>query len=415
MNYSIIVVGDELLIGQVVDTNSGWIARHMLPLGWTAHSVKVVADSAESITQAIDEAFAHTDVVLMTGGLGPTKDDITKSTLCHYFGGELVYNQATATNVAEVMQKRGLELNDYTRSQAMVPSSCRVIQNEVGTAPLMWYESNGKVLVSMPGVPHEMSTMLQREVAPQLIAHFKTDMSIMHRTFVVVDVIESALSMKLNDFENNLPAHLHLAYLPQPGIVRLRLTGMLPNRSQLEQDIEQQSARLHNILGDAIWCDEDKTIAQIVGDLLKKHQLTMSTAESCTGGNIAHVITEIAGSSQYFLGSVVSYANAVKESVLHVSPTTIVAHGVVSEPVVEQMVTGVCQALGTDCAVATSGIAGPGGAVPGKPVGTVWMAAKCNDKVTTQCLHLPGDRSRVINRATVEALKMLCKMLRELQ
>ena len=158
MNYSIIVVGDELLIGQVVDTNSGWIARHMLPLGWTAHSVKVVADSAESITQAIDEAFAHTDVVLMTGGLGPTKDDITKSTLCHYFGG--------ATNVAEVMQKRGLELNDYTRSQAMVPLSCRVIQNEVGTAPLMWYESNGKVLVSMPGVPHEMSTMLQREVAP---------------------------------------------------------------------------------------------------------------------------------------------------------------------------------------------------------------------------------------------------------
>ncbi len=414
MKYSIIVIGDELLIGQVTDTNSGWIARHMNPLGWDARCVKVIGDDANEICRAVDEACSRSSVVLVTGGLGPTKDDITKSALCNYFGGELVYDEATATNVATVMAKRGLKVNELTRLQAMVPTSCRVIQNQVGTAPLLWFEREGKVLVSMPGVPFETETMMRLEVIPQLLKAFNTSDHIMYRTFVIIDYTESELATVLDSFERELPPHIHLAYLPRQGIVRLRLTGTSTNKNDLECDMSRHTKKLCAILGDAVICDGDRTLPEIVGNKLKQHRLTVSSAESCTGGNIAHVITEIAGSSHYFLGSVVSYANSVKENVLGVSHQDIVDNGVVSKPVVEQMVAGVSRVVGSDCAVATSGIAGPGGAVTGKPVGTVWIAAKCCDRVVSQCLHLPGDRTRVINRATTEALKMLYKLLREL-
>ena len=411
MNYSIIAIGDELLIGQVTDTNSGWIARHLTPYGWNVKSVKVVADDAAEIFRAIDEAFEQTDVILMTGGLGPTKDDITKPALCKYFGGSLVHDEATAANVLEVVAKRHIKLNDYTRAQAMVPSSCRVIQNQVGTAPIMWFEKGDKTLVSMPGVPHETETMMLREVIPQLIKKYDSDIDIEYRTFIVIDIIESELAMRLDAFERSLPTYMHLAYLPQPGIIRLRLSGASASAELVNADMDKYSQQLHALLGDNIISDQDP---EIVGDMLRKHHLTVSTAESCTGGNIAHVITQVAGSSDYFLGAVVSYANEVKENVLGVSSHDIAVNGVVSEPVVRQMVEGACRVIGTDCAVSTSGIAGPGGAVPGKPVGTVWMAAKCNDRVVAQCCHLPGDRNRVINRATTEALKMLYKLLREL-
>ncbi len=414
MNYSIIVIGDELLIGQVTDTNSGWIARHLTPYGWNVKSVKVVADDAAEISRAIDEAFEQTDVILMTGGLGPTKDDITKPALCQYFGGVLVHDEATAANVLEVVSKRHIRLNDYTRAQAIVPSSCRVIQNQVGTAPIMWFEKDGKTLVSMPGVPHETETMMQREVIPQLIKKYDSDVDIEYRTFIVIDIIESELAMRLDELERSLPSYLHLAYLPQPGIIRLRLSGASANSELINADMDKYSYRLHELLGDNIISDQDRSLPEIVGDMLRKHHLTVSSAESCTGGNIAHVITQVAGSSDYFLGAVVSYANEVKENVLGVSSHDIAVNGVVSEPVVRQMVEGACRVIGTDCAVSTSGIAGPGGAVPGKPVGTVWMAAKCHDRVVAQCCHLPGDRNRVINRATTEALKMLYKLLREL-
>lgn len=414
MNYSIIAIGDELLIGQVTDTNSGWIARHLTPYGWNVKSVKVVADDAAEIFRAIDEAFEQTDVILMTGGLGPTKDDITKPALCKYFGGSLVHDEATAANVLEVVAKRHIKLNDYTRAQAMVPSSCRVIQNQVGTAPIMWFEKGDKTLVSMPGVPHETETMMLREVIPQLIKKYESDIDIEYRTFIVIDIIESELAMRLDAFERSLPTYMHLAYLPQPGIIRLRLSGASASAKLVNADMDKYSQQLHALLGDNIISDQDRSLPEIVGDMLRKHHLTVSTAESCTGGNIAHVITQVAGSSDYFLGAVVSYANEVKENVLGVSSHDIAVNGVVSEPVVRQMVEGACRVIGTDCAVSTSGIAGPGGAVPGKPVGTVWMAAKCNDRVVAQCCHLPGDRNRVINRATTEALKMLYKLLRKL-
>ena len=307
MNYSIIAIGDELLIGQVTDTNSGWIARHLTPYGWNVKSVKVVADDAAEIFRAIDEAFEQTDVILMTGGLGPTKDDITKPALCKYFGGSLVHDEATAANVLEVVAKRHIKLNDYTRAQAMVPSSCRVIQNQVGTAPIMWFEKGDKTLVSMPGVPHETETMMLREVIPQLIKKYDSDIDIEYRTFIVIDIIESELAMRLDAFERSLPTYMHLAYLPQPGIIRLRLSGASASAELVNADMDKYSQQLHALLGDNIISDQDRSLPEIVGDMLRKHHLTVSTAESCTGGNIAHVITQVAGSSDYFLGAVVSY------------------------------------------------------------------------------------------------------------
>ena len=411
MKYSTIVIGDELLIGQVTDTNSGWIARHMTPLGWEPTCVKVIADDADEIFRAIDEAFATTDVVLMTGGLGPTKDDITKATLCQYFGGEMVLNEEVKRNVYAQFERRGIPMNRLTAGQAMVPSSCRVIQNEVGTAPIMWFEHNGKVLVSMPGVPHETQTMMERAVIPQLIKHFHSDIDIEYRTFVVIDYAESALAEKLESYEQQLPSYIHLAYLPNQGIIKLRLTGAHHDSQVIANDMEQQSKKLHKILGKSIIADDDKPLAMIVGERLRELRLTLSTAESCTGGNVAHVITEIAGSSDYFMGSVVSYSNDVKERVLKVDSATINTCGAVSQPVVEQMAYGVSQLCRTHCAVATSGVAGPGGGTPDKPVGTVWMAAKVGDIVVSQCHHLPGDRSQIISRATNQVLIMLLKLL----
>ena len=411
MDVSIVVIGDELLIGQVTDTNSGWIARHLNPLGWNVKSVKVVQDDSEEIFRAIDQAFAQTDIVLTTGGLGPTKDDITKPTLCRYFGGELIMDEATLRNVENVISKRHLTMNPLNEAQAMVPSSCRVIQNQVGTAPIMWFEKDGKVLVSMPGVPFETETMMEREVIPQLLKRFAVDDHIEHRTFIVIGYAESALAIKLDEFEREMPDYIHLAYLPKPGIVRLRLTGSSKNAEKIKQDMAMLSAQLDEILGNAIVSHEDKPLPAILGDKLRERKLTLATAESCTGGNIAHQITLVAGSSEYFLGSVVSYTNKIKHDLLHVPNDVLEQYGAVSEPVVRQMVQGACELLGADCAMATSGIAGPGGGTPTKPVGTVWMAVKMGDKVLSQCKQLPGSRDRVIDRATTEVQIMLLKLL----
>jgi nicotinamide-nucleotide amidase len=412
MDVSIIAIGDELLIGQVTDTNSGWIARHLSPLGWNVHTVRVVADDSEEIFKAIDESFAETDIVLCTGGLGPTKDDITKPTLCRYFGGELVYDEATARNVQEVVDTRHLKMNPLTAAQANVPSSCRVIQNKVGTAPLMWFEKDGKVLVSMPGVPFETETMMELEVIPQLLKHFSVNDHIIYRTFIVIDYSESVLAIKLDEFERQMPDYIHLAYLPKPGVIRLRLTGTSKDEAKITADMDRLSAQLHDILGDAIVCSEDKSLSEILGIKLREKGLTVASAESCTGGNIAHQITEIAGSSEYFVGTVVSYCNRVKNALLKVPNEILDTVGAVSQETAEQMSRGVSELLGTDCAMSTTGIAGPGGAEPGKPVGTVWIAAKYGDKLVSECFHFPGSRDRVIDRATTTAIIMLLKLLK---
>ena len=411
MKYSTIVIGDELLIGQVTDTNSGWIARHLAPFGWEPKSVKVIADDADEIFNAIDEAFEKTDVVLMTGGLGPTKDDITKATLCRYFGGEMVLNEEMKLRNEQMFARRGLAMNQLTAAQAMVPSSCGVIQNEMGTAPIMWFEQDKKVLVAMPGVPHETQTMMERAVIPQLIKHFHSDLDIEYRNFVVIDYAESALAEKLSNFEQDMPNYIHLAYLPKQGIIKLRLTGAHHDRDTINKDMEILSAKLHKILGKSIIADEDKPLSQIVGERLRQLGFTLSTAESCTGGNIAHEITEIAGSSDYFMGSVVSYSNEVKQNVLGVSEDALNTFGAVSQPVVEQMVCGASRVIGTHCALATSGVAGPGGGTPDKPVGTVWMAAQVGDIVVSQRHQFTGNRAMIIDRATTHALILLLKLL----
>lgn len=411
MDVSVIVIGDELLIGQVVDTNSGWIARNLNPHGWNVKSVRVVSDDSSDILYAIEQAFNQTDVVLTTGGLGPTKDDITKATLCRYFGGKMVLDQSTLDNVKDVISKRHLSMNTLNEAQAIVPTSCRVIQNKVGTAPIMWFEKDAKVLVAMPGVPFETETMMKEEVIPQLISHFSTNDVIEHRTFVVVGYAESALAIKLEDFENELPSYIKLAYLPKPGIIRLRLSGVCQDELQIKADMNTLSFKLRSILGDSIISYEDKPVQVILGDLLRNNNMTIATAESCTGGNIAHLITEVAGSSEYYIGSVVSYANSVKQNVLGVADDDVIKYGAVSEQVVEQMVRGVSSLLGTDCAIATSGIAGPGGGSETKPVGTVWIAVKVGDKILSSCKHFPGSRERVIERASTEALIMFLKLL----
>lgn len=412
MDISIIVIGDELLIGQVTDTNSGWIARHVNPLGWNVKSVKVIGDNETEIIKAIEDSFAQTDLVITTGGLGPTKDDITKEAMRKYFGGEMVYDKEVEKNVLRVVELRHLKINDLTAAQAYVPSSCKVIQNKVGTAPIMWFERGSKVLVAMPGVPFETEQMMESEVIPRLLNHFCANEHIEHRTFIVIDHSESALAIKLEQFENNIPPHIHLAYLPRPGLVRLRLTGRLTDKTQLCNDLDVLSKQLHDILGSSIISYEDKCVAAILGDLLRSKQMTVATAESCTGGNIAHEITEVAGSSDYFVGSIVSYSNSVKQNLLGVPSEILEKEGAVSQPVVIQMCHGVAKLLGTACSISTSGIAGPGGGSLEKPVGTVWICAKCNDKIVAERYHFPGTRDRVIDRATMTGMLMLIKLLK---
>lgn len=411
MEVSVIAIGDELLIGQVIDTNSATIAHEINPDGWEIKSIRVIADNKEEIKKAIESAFKETNVILTTGGLGPTKDDITKQTLLEYFGGEMIYDKSVEKNVLEVVGKRGLKINPLTAAQAYVPSSCRVIQNKVGTAPLMWFEKDGKVLVSMPGVPFETEEMFHTEVFPQLKQHFKKDESVEHRTFIVVDFSESVLAAKLDEFEKNIPEGIHLAYLPKPGLIRLRLTGISKDGKWLTTQLDKLSSALETILGKSLICKEDKMPAEILGDMLRKRGLSLATAESCTGGNIAHEITLVPGSSDYFKGSIVSYANSAKENLLGVEPTTLASEGAVSELTVRQMVAGATKALATDCAIATSGIAGPGGGSTEKPVGTVWIAVSALGKTETKLCHFAGNRQRVINHATMIAEIMLIKLL----
>lgn len=413
MKTAIIAIGDELLIGQVVDTNSSSIARMIDPAGWSIEWVKVIHDDADAIVRAVDEAFAVADVVLTTGGLGPTKDDITKLTLCNYFGGELRHDPDVLENIKEIFQRRGIQLNALTEAQALVPTSCRVIQNRVGTAPIMWFERNdGKVLVSMPGVPFETVQMFQAEVFPQLLKKFHSEEHIAHRCIIVEGLTESKVAMQLNDWEDALPDFIHLAYLPKPGIIRLRLDGHHPDNNLLQSTLDNLHAQLCQRFADNLLADADLTPEEALLLRLRAKKLTLATAESCTGGNIAHRITAIAGCSDCYNGSIVSYANDVKINILGIKKESIEAHGVVSEEVVAQMAEGVKKAIGTDCAIATSGIAGPSGATPNKPVGTVCIAIATPERTIASTFHFPGTRDRVIDRASTTALTLLAMVLK---
>lgn len=413
MNVEIITIGDELLIGQVVDTNSAWMGQQLGDEGFRVVWRTSVGDEEQDMLDAFDAALKRAQIVLVTGGIGPTKDDITKNTLCKYFGCGMHFSDEVFATIQQIYCRSGRQMNELTRNQALVPDACTVIQNQSGTAPCTWFERDGKVLVSMPGVPSEMKWLMANEVLPRLKAHFRQDMFIRHRTCWVSGYPESVLAIKLAPFEEQLPTFVKLAYLPQPGLIRLRLSAYAESSGQAERAIAEQTDKLHAILAGNILADEDKAIEIQIGELLRTEQLTMGTAESCTGGRIANMITLVPGSSDYFAGGVVSYSNEVKQHVLGVSEESLRQHGAVSREVVEQMALGAVRVLGCDCAVATSGIAGPGGGTPDKPVGTVWIAAALGERVISEYYRFGTVRDQNIQRSANMALLMLLHLLQE--
>lgn len=410
MFAELITIGDELLIGQVVDTNSAWMGRELNNIGIEVLRIVSVRDREEEILEAIDNAMKRANIVLLTGGLGPTKDDITKQTLCKYFNTELIFSEEVFENVKRVLAGK-TPMNKLNKGQAMVPKNCTVINNPVGSASVSWFERDGKVLVSMPGVPQEMTAVMIESVLPKLHERFQTDV-IMHQTFLVQHYPESVLAEKLEAWEVALPDCIKLAYLPKLGIIRLRLTGRGHDRKEVETLLNREKAKLETILGEDIFSEEDTPLEVIIGELLKKRNLTVSTAESCTGGSIAERLTSIAGSSEYFKGSIVAYSNEVKKDLLHVSSETLEKYGAVSEETVIEMVEGAMKALKTDCAVATSGIAGPGGGTQEKPVGTVWIAAGYKNEIRTYKQETNRGRAMNIERAGNNALLMLRDLLK---
>lgn len=410
VKVEIITIGDEILIGQIVDTNSAWMGTELNKVGFEVERITSVHDDALQIKSALQAALERVEVVLFTGGIGPTRDDITKQTLCDFFHTRLVFDEAVYRNIQSLYVHRKDVINDLTKAQALVPEKAVVIQNTAGTAPIMWFDCGGKVVVSMPGVPYEMKQAMTSDILPRLKKVFAVG-ALLHKTLLVTGYPESALAIKISEWENALPDNMHLAYLPNYGVIRLRLSGESEDVLMLDFLMNQQLDRLKALLGDAVVCDEDVAVEEWLGKLLKSKGLTLATAESCTGGNIAHLITKVPGSSAYFKGTVVSYANEVKVGVLGVSAESIEQESAVSQTVVEQMAQGVRRLLNTDWAVATSGIMGPDGGSDDKPVGTVWIAVCSEDKMISRVYHVNHRREQNIERTTQLAMLMLRELL----
>lgn len=404
---SIITIGDELLIGQVIDTNSAWMAQQLNKAGIRVARRVAVGDVWDEIWSALDEESKQAEIILITGGLGPTADDITKPLLCKYFNGKMVVDQGALDNVKHIFENiLRRPMIERNLKQAEVPDTCKVILNKRGTAPGMWFEKDGKIFVSMPGVPHEMKGMMEETVIPELLKHF-TFPHIAHRTLLTAGVGESFLAEQIKDFEAALPSHIKLAYLPNYGMVRLRLTATGMEESAIENEITALFDQLKILVQENLVTDEDAPMEKVVGKLLLEKKKTMCTAESCTGGYIAHLLTAQAGSSAFYDGSVVSYSYRAKEDLLGVDHATLEKEGAVSEAVVLQMLNGALNKLGTDYGIAVSGIMGPGGGTPDKPVGTVWIAAGNRQDHLTKQFHFRFDRQRNIQLTATNALNLL--------
>ena len=428
MRAEIITIGDELLIGQVVDTNSAWMAERLNEVGISLHQITSVHDNREHILKALDEAFSRADIVFTTGGLGPTKDDITKHVMCEYFGTSLVEDSHVRAHVHELYKDRPEALNRLTATQWLVPESATILPNRVGSAPIMVFENevkgerlkvkgkgqNSKFLIALPGVPHEMKIAMTEQVLPFIRLKVKGErreaMDIVHKTILVHSIPESKLAILIEEWENALPSSMHLAYLPKDGIIRLRLSTY---GEATEDELQSHIDTLLPLISDYLLATEDISLEALAGRLLKQQGKTIATAESCTGGRLAAALNAQSGSSAYYMGSVVAYDNSIKEQVLGVRYDTLLQHGAVSEQTVLQMAEGVRTLMHTDYAIATSGIAGPTGGTIDKPVGTVWIAWATPNGTEARCFHFGAAREReqITLRAVTEALVHLIKLL----
>jgi nicotinamide-nucleotide amidase len=410
MFAEIITIGDEILIGQVIDTNSAWMAEALNGIGISVIQITSVSDREQAIVQALDQAGARADIIFITGGLGPTRDDITKNVLAGYFGSRLVRNDEVLEMVKEFITSRGVEMNELNLGQAMVPDNCTVIPNRWGTAPGMWFRKNGKDFIFMPGVPYEMKGIMTGFILPELRKRHDLPV-IIHRTVVTQGIPESHLAILLEKYEDTLSGEFRLAYLPSPGMVRLRLSITGKDREKTENLMNSELERLLKIVSDHVVATTDEKLEKIIGELLYKKGSTLSMAESCTGGMIAHLITSIPGSSRYFTGSVVAYSNKIKEEILGVNKEIIESFGAVSEQVVREMAAGAMKLFGTDYSVATSGIAGPDGGTMEKPVGLVWIAVASRDRIIAEKFNFGNQRDTNIQKASLTALNMLRKLV----
>lgn len=417
MDVYLLLIGDEILLGQVVDTNSAWLGQQLALHGYRVVGKMAVPDERAAILAALDWAAQRAQLVITTGGLGPTKDDITRGALAQYFGSELVFHQETYDRIRAYFARIGKPLPESARQQATLPQKAVLLTNKVGSAPGMWFECAGKVFVSLPGVPFEMQYLMSEEVLPRLRRRFPGK-PLAHRTLRTAGEGESTIAKRLEAFEEALPAHLRLAYLPSLGQVRLRLSGTWPHaevppdaEERLRAEVDAYAEQLRALLPDLVFGVEEDTLEQVVGRLLQERGLLFGSAESCTGGYVAHLMTSVPGSSEYFAGSVVAYSNALKTQILGVRPETLERFGAVSEETVREMVAGALQTLGVEVALAVSGIAGPSGGTPEKPVGTVWLAVGDRARVVAQQHVFARDRVKNIQLAATFGLNMVRKFL----
>lgn len=402
----ILAIGDELLYGQTLDTNSHYISAEMDKIGVRVIRRTTVGDNEGDILKAFAEAESRADIILISGGLGPTSDDLTKPCLAKHFGCAIKMNEEALKEVAEFFHRRGRELTELNRQQAELPECCEKISNPLGTAPGMWFDRNDKIFVSMPGVPHEMVHMMQTEVIPRIRRKFTLPV-IVHQMIRTAGIGESFLADKIASWERSLPPHIRLAYLPNEGGVKLRLTAIGEDEEKIRKEFAALRDSILPLAGQYIFGFSDEPLEVVLGKLLIEKGLTLSAAESCTGGHVSHTITSVPGSSAYFLGSIVAYANEVKVKALGVSPETLARHGAVSEQTVMEMASGVRQRFGTDIGVATSGVAGPGGGTPEKPVGTIWIACADHNGVHARKLQLASERLVNIKLTTTAVLNMV--------
>ena len=411
MKATIITIGDEILIGQILDTNSRYISRALNNHGIVVAERTSIGDNRQQIIDTLDRALSQSEVVIITGGLGPTKDDITKHTLCDYFGSTLRYDKIEAEHIRTMLERRNIAFNELNRSQAMVPECCTVLHNAHGTAPGMWFEREGRVVVSLPGVPFEMQHLIDNEVTPRLCKRFELR-EIVHRTMITFGIAESILAEKIASWEDALPDHIHLAYLPAPNVVRLRLSAYEVEGKEVSREIDMLFDKLRTIIPDNIAGFEDASVEELVHNILINRGQTLAVAESCTGGTIASKFTVQAGASAYFLCGVVSYSNESKCNVLGVPMSDIEQHGAVSEEVAKAMAQGAKVISGSNFAISTTGIAGPTGGSKEKPVGTVWIGVATPDKCFAVRKDCGTDRSQIISRASAYAIAMLYEELK---